>query len=229
MVGEIQYVNIKEILSRVARHPMLLDITLEEVIQYTLDFMAIFRLSKFYSDREATVDIKQYRGVLPCGYIAINQVMDLKSKKCLRAMTDTFMPDDNRYKERNELAFKTQGNIIYTSFKEGKVLVSYKGIALDKDGLPLLIDDPLFLDCLELYIKRKKLSILFDMGKVSLNVKKNVDQEYMWRAGQLQAAYTIPSVSEFDSIMRMWGSLMPNKVDFDNGFKNFNREYIRRH
>ena len=65
------------------------------------------------------------------------------------------------------MSFKTQGQVLYVSFKTGDVSVSYKSIPVDKDGLPLLIDNSVFLRALEAYIKREVFTILFDMGKIT--------------------------------------------------------------
>lgn len=231
MIKEIKYIKINEILSRVTRHPMLKDTTLEEVIQYVIDFMGILGLPKFFEDREARVKINEYRGVLPCDYVSINQVKDWSTRTCLRHMSDTFMPSDENYPKelKFEGAFKTQGNVIFTSFKKGDLLVSYKAIPVDENGYPLLIDDSNFLDALELFIKQKKFTMLFDMGQVNATVMKNTQQEYDWAVSRLQSKFTIPSTSEMETITRMWGTLFNNRTRFDNGFKDFNREYIRQH
>ena len=87
-------------------------------------------------------------------------------------MTDNFSPREMKSNTTNhvihqEYTFKTQGQIIYTSFKTGNILVSYKAIPIDKDGFPLLIDNSAFLRALELYIKREIFTILFDENKIS--------------------------------------------------------------
>lgn len=224
MVKEYQYINIREALNRVLRHPMLQDVTLEQAIQYTIDFIGIFGLPKFYQDKEEIVHIEDYRGMLPCDLSSIIQVKDCNSKICLRSMTDNFSSKDN---DSIELTFKTQGNIIYTSFKEGDILVAYKAIPIDKDGLPLLIDNPIFLKALEAYIKREAFTILFDMGKISAAVLQNTQQQYAWLAGQLNSEFLMPSVSEMESIKRSWCSLL-QRDSFRDGFKNNgNQEYIK--
>lgn len=232
MVNEIRYVSIKEILSRLTRHPKLRDITLEEVIQYVIDFIGVFGMPKFYEDKNVQIQIKNYRGVLPCDYISIIQVEDDKTKHCLRAMTDTFFPNDKNYKKEREFtepAFKTQGNVIFTTIKDCVINVAYKAIKVDKDGLPLLIDNPIYLKTLELYIKKEKFTILYDCNEINANIMQNVQQEYAFRAGQLQGEFTVPSISEMESITRMWNTLIPDTTKFDNRFKNYDREYIRRH
>ena len=138
MNNNIQYVNIKEILSRLLRHPLLQSLDLEAVIQYTIDFIGIFGLPCMYEDKEVIIPIEKFRGVLPCDLISINQVMETCSGICLRSMTDTFLPTKDKYSK--ELTFKSRGRILFTSFENGEVKVSYKAIPTDDEGLPLLIE-----------------------------------------------------------------------------------------
>lgn len=233
MISEISYINIREALSRVLRHPLLQDMTLEQAVQYTIDFIGIFGLSKLYQDKEEVLHIEDYRCLLPCDLISINQIKECKTGVCLRSMTDNFMPREHYdksagYKIPQELSFKTQGQVLYVSFKTGDVSVSYKAIPVDKDGFPLLIDNPVFLKALEAYIKREVFTILFDMGKIAPVVLQNTQQQYAWLAGQLQSEFTIPSISEMESIKRSWCTLLQRTSEFNNGFKNNgDQEYIR--
>lgn len=147
MVKEYNYINIREALSRVMRHPLLQDVTLESAVQYTLDFIGIFGMPKLYQDKEEIVHIEEFRAKLPCDLISINQIKECKSGVCLRYMTDNFMPREHYdknvgYKVPQELTFKTQGQVLYVSFKTGDVSISYKSIPVDKDRFPLLIDNP---------------------------------------------------------------------------------------
>lgn len=233
MVKEYSYINIREALSRVLRHPLLQDLTLEQAVQYTVDFLGIFGMPKLYQDKEEVLHIEDFRAKLPCDLISINQIKECKTGVCLRSMTDNFMPrehyDKNAgYKIPQELSFKTQGQVLYVSFKTGDVSVSYKSIPVDKDGLPLLIDNSVFLRALEAYIKREVFTILFDMGKITPAVLQNTQQQYAFLAGQLQSEFTIPSISEMESISRMWNTLIQRTSEFNNGFSSLgNKEYIK--
>ena len=233
MVKEYNYVSIKEILSRILRHPLLQDVTLEQAVQHTIDFLGVFGMPKLFEDREETIHIEDFRGRLPCNCIQINQIKECKSGVCLRYMTDNFMPreyyDKNiGYKVPQELTFKTQGQVLYVSFKTGDVSISYKSIPVDKDGFPLLIDNPVFLKALEAYIKREVFTILFDMGKIQAAVLQNAQQQYAWLAGTLQSEFTIPSISEMESIKRSWCTLIQRTSSFNDGFRNNgNQEYLK--
>lgn len=226
MWSEFRYINIREVLSRVMRHPLMSSITLEYAIQYTLDFIGIMGLPKVYEDKRAVVKIEMFRGVLPCDCVMINQVRDCKSGVCLRAMTDNF-PGTHK-EDKGELSFKTQGAVIYTSFKKGEIEISYKGIHVDDEGLPMLPDNAVFLKALEAYIKKEWFTVLFDLGKVQLASLQNTQQQYAWLAGQLQSEFTIPSVSEMESFKRSWCTLIQRTTSFNDGFKNNgNQEYIK--
>jgi hypothetical protein len=225
MIKECNYISIREILSRVLRHPLLQDVTLEQAVQYTLDFISIFGMPRLYEDKEIELHIEDYRTMLPTDLISIIQVKEKESNRCLRSMTDNFISKDS-----NEPTFKTQGQVLFTTFKTGDVCVAYKAIPVDECGYPLLIDNPVFLKTLESYIKREVFTILFDMGKINGNVLQNTQQQYAWLAGQLQSEFTIPSVSEMESIKNSWCTLIQRTHEFDNGFSSLGRrENIKLH
>ena len=225
MVKEYNYISIREVLSRVLRHPLLQDVTLEQAVQYTLDFIGIFGMPRLYEDKEVELHIEDYRTMLPTDLISIIQVKEKESGRCLRSMTDSFISNDS-----SEPTFKTQGQVLFTTFKTGDVCVAYKAIPVDECGYPLLIDNPVFLKTLESYMKREVFTILFDMGKINGNVLQNTQQQYAWLAGQLQSEFTIPSVSEMESIKNSWCTLIQRTHEFDNGFSSLGRrENIKLH
>ena len=224
MIKEIQYINIRRIMDELNKHPLLSDITLEQVVSYLVTFINIFGIPKLYQDKETLVKIEQYRGLLPCDLISINQVMDCKTKLCLRSSTNTFTNCDSKY------TFRVQGRAIITSLQEGEILVSYKSIPIDEDGFPLLIDNSVFIEALKEYIKKEYFSILFDLGKLNQAVLQHTEQRYAWLAGQLRSEFTIPSISEMESIKNMWTRPIQNNNEFYTGFKNLgNQEPLKVH
>lgn len=227
MVDNLEYTSIREVLSRILRHPMLQDLGLEAAIQYSIDFIRIMGLPSVFEEKEATVDIEDYRGPLPCDLVSIIQVRDYKTKNFLRGMTDTFNGSSDAI--QSFPSFKTQGRLIYTSFKEGRVDIAYRAIKVDSEGLPMIPEDPVFLRALELYIKKQQFTILFDCGKLpSAAILQNTQQEYAFAAGQCQNKFTIPSISEMQSITGMLHQLIPQIDEFNRGFKTTgDREFIR--
>lgn len=256
MVTNIQYTNIRRVLDDITDHPLLRDVTLEQVIRHTIRFISLHGYPQLYQDKIDTVDIKDFRGLLPCDLISIIQVKDLKTDVCLRSMTDTFTPGlrpkpdmRNQPKDllnnlkplvdtyippiqeyREEPSFKTQGRIIFTSFPEGRVEVAYKAIPVDEDGFPLLIDNETYLNALEAYIKVKVFTVKFDTGKIQAGVLSNAQSEYAWAAHLLQSEMITPSMAEMESMTRYLNTFIKPVRQFDNGFKDLgNREYLRKH
>lgn len=257
MVNEIQYTSIKRVLDNITEHPMLSDVTLDQAVRYTIRFIALHGYNKLYQNKIEDIDIKEFRGLLPCDLIRILQVKDLKTNVCLRAMTDNFAkgmqpntpppPPEHKDLTNNirpmkdwyippilkyceEPSFKTQGRVIFTSFPEGTVQISYEAIPVDEDGYPLLIDNEVYLAALEAFIKERIFTYKFDEGKIAAGVLQNAKSDYAWYAHQLKSEMTLPSVSEFEAISRSLTALVPRMREFDNGFKHAgDREYIRRH
>lgn len=246
MVKEIRYTSIRRVLDALHDHPMMADLTLEQAVRYAVRFIGIHGYTKLYQDKEAYVDIHEFRGLLPCDLISITQVKDDCSGICLRSMTDTFtsglVPPSSHSPHphmpyippkapgHGEPTFKTQGRVIFTSFPEGKVHIAYKAIPVDEDGFPLLIDNENYLACLEAYIKKQIFTVKFDQGKISAGVLQNAQTDYAWLAGQLQSEFTIPSMSEMQSITNYITSILPSMKNFDNSFRHLgDREYIKKH
>lgn len=202
------------------------NLTLEAAIQFLTDFLGIMGLPTTYIDTIEEVSIKEYRGLLPCNLISINQVRWKEQNIYLRSMTDLF--NGSYSKENGEATFKTQGRVIFTSFKEGTLEISYKSIPVDNEGYPLLPDEPNFLRALELYIKKQWFTILFDIGKITPAVLQNTQQEYYAAAGACNNSFLIPSVSEMESIKGLMNQIIPRFNEFNHGFKHLgNKEHLR--
>ena len=228
MNTEYQYVSIRNILSRVARHPLLQDIDLEAGIQYTIDFLGIVGVPAMFEDRQECVDIHNFRGELPCDIVQVVQIRDEKTKLPLTYMTDSFNKNSRPIPSR--ATFKTQNRTITTSFPEGTVLVSYKAVKTDGDGLPMLPDDATFLRALEAYIKLTRFTVLFDTGKIKGDVLSKAEQDYTWAVGKCANRFKMPSHSEMQSIVNMMTRMIPSTSEFYAGFKGMgDKEFYKVH
>ena len=217
MVNELQYVSLREILSRVTRHAMLQDVDLEAVIQYTLEFFGLVGVPQIYEDKLAKIDIHNYRAELPCDIVRINQVRDERTKLALRSMTDSFNTE-SRFLPGGA-SFKTQNRIIMTSFPEGTVLVSYKAVHTDADNLPMLPDDQVFLLALEAYIKMRVFEVKYDQDKIRRDVFEHAERQYYALSAKTINRFKMPSQSEMQTITGLMHRMIPSMNEFENGFK----------
>ena len=171
------------------------------------------------------LEIKNYRGELPCDLISVIQVKDTKDNVALPYISGTFFRP-NSY----ERAFKTQGNFIFTTFKDGKLEVVYQAVPVDEEEYPLILDNEKYKNALSLFIKLDRFTKYFDTGKISQAVLQNTQQEYSWAAGQLSNELKMPSYSEWENISNAHNQLLQKTNEFKKGFETTGlQEHYKRH
>lgn len=229
----IRYISLHEILDNVLAHPLLKDVSFERAVNHAVHFMRIVGCPPIFTEETAVVDIEDYRGVLPCNLESIIQVRT--TGECghhhgiFRYTTDSFHMSDHKHPS-HDLTYKVQGNVIYTSIKEGKIEIAYRSFAVDSEGYPLIPDDSSFIRALELYIKKYQFTILFDTGKITPQVFNQVLQDYSWAVAQAQTSLIKPSIDEMQAITASLNTLLPRIHDHSQGFINLGtQEKIRSH
>ena len=216
------YTNIRLILDKIMRHPLMRDISLETAVDYTVDFMKIVGVPSMFMEKTEIVEVKNYRAKLPCDYYQMIQVRKINGP-AFRYSSDSFHMSeckDNNKRDLADLTYKIQGNLIYTSIEEGEIELSYEAIATDSEGYPLLPDNSSFTRALELYIKKQWFTILFDLGKINPNVLQNVQQEYAWAVGDCQTEFNRLSIDKAESFYNSWRTLLLRDTEHRTGFLN---------
>lgn len=212
-----RYISIKEVLDNLLDNPLLQDLTLERVVNYTVDFIRKVGMPKAYIDKVAKLEVDEYRALLPCDFHKMIQVRT--DNQVFRSSTDSFhMSDDKR--ESYDLTYKIQGQVIYTSMKEGSIEIAYQAIPVDCDGYPMIADNSSFREALELYITKKRYKVLFDTGKIKSDVYSSTCQDYAFAVGQAQTSLIMPSIDEMESITNLWNTLIPRVTEHRMGFIN---------
>lgn len=232
----VKYISIRQIIDDLLDHPLLQDLTLERAVNYAVHFIQIVGVPNEFEEKTALIDIKDYRGCLPCDYYDMIQVRTYNEgehcPKVFRYASDSFHYSPNKEPNKDldtwDLTYKLQNNAIYTSLKEGVIEIAYHAIKVDKEGYPMIPENSSFIQALELYIKKKVFTILFDQGKINNAVLQNTQQEYAWYVAQARSDMSIPSISEMESIKNSWCTLLQRTTEFNKGFKSNGRtEYIR--
>lgn len=218
----MNYTNIKLIMDRLTRHPLMSDINFETVVDLAVDFIRIVGTPPSFLEKTAEVEIKDYRGELPCDFYEMIQVRTMKHpnehQHTFRYSTDSFHLSPHKPKW-SDLTYKLQGSCIFTSVPDGKVEIAYKAMPIDEEGYPLIPDNSSFSRALELYIKLQWFTIQFDLGKISSQVLANTQQQYAWAVGQAQTDLIRPSLDQMEAISNMWNKLLPDATaDHKHGF-----------
>lgn len=215
------YISIRQILDDLLAHPLLRGLSLERAVDYAVHFIRIVGMPKLFEEKVEVLKINNYRALLPNDYYNIIEVREAKNNTILKHSTDSFHMTEEKY---NNNSYKIQGNIIYTSLRDGELEVSYKALLVDEYGYPLIPDNSSFIKALELYIKKQYFTILFDLGKINIQVLNNTQQEYAWYVGQCQSDLVRPTLDEMKSITNMWNNIVINKKY--NNDTPIQREYI---
>lgn len=226
-----KYISIKEVLDNILEHPMLSDVSFERVVNHCIHFMRIVGCPRMFEEKTALIDIENYRGVIPCDFNDIIQVRThsncSNNYKVFRHTTDSFHMSENK-QDSFDLTYKIQGNVIFTSIKEGTIEIAYNAFAVDSEGYPLIPDNSSFIRALELYIKKKCFTILFDMGKISQQVLNQTLQDYAWAVGQAQSDLIRPTIDQMQAITNLLNTLIPRVSEHRNGFVNHgSAEFIK--
>ena len=227
-------------MDKLTRHPLLQDISFETVVDYAVDFIRIVGTPPSFIEKTTDIDIKEYRGVLPCDFYQVVQVRDMnhpnESHPAFRHTTDSFhmsnhREGEHRHNNHRGLTYKIQGGMIITSVPDGKIEMAYMAMPIDEEGYPLIPDNSSYSRALELYIKLQWFTILFDTGKISAQVLSNTQQQYAWAVGQAQTDLIRPTIDQMEAISNMWNKLLPDTTkDHQNGYLHEGtREHIITH
>lgn len=217
-----EYISIRQIIDNLMDSPLLQDLTLERAVNYAVRFIQIVGMPSIFEDKIAKIKIDNYRGQLPDDYYEIVQVRIVGSNNTygmLRYSTDSFHSSEDKV-ERGDLTYKLQGNCIFTSIKEGTLEVAYRAIKTDEEGFPLIPANGTFETALELFIKKKHLTIQFELGKIQSQVLQHIEQEYAWAVGQAQSDLVRPTIDQMQSFTNSWNTLIQRTNEHSTGFKN---------
>lgn len=214
-----RYINIRIILDRIMRHPLLQSLSLETVVDYTVDFMRIVGVPRMFGDKTELIEIIEHRGKLPCDWYETIQVKDTKSCKCLRYASDTFHLSKNAPKPADS-TFTIQGDLLYTSIKSSVLEMSYRAILVDEEGYPMVPENSVFYRALEAYIKKQHFTILFDLSKITSQSFQQAQQDYAWAVGACETEFNKLDLSKAENLFNSFRTLIIRDSEFSRGFTN---------
>lgn len=238
----IQTTNIRRIVDRLMRHPMMRDLAFEAAVEHTVDFLELMATPAIYDEKTAIVKVDDWKGQLPCDFHEMIQVRMAgpQRKKCWCPCTERLMNPTYRYSGNSfhmskrkpnefltgEFTYKLQGMTIFTSTKDADVEIAYRAFATDDEGYPLLPDNAVFLLGLENYIKLQHFTTKFELGELPLPVLQNAQQEYDWAAGRAQSEFSRLSLDQAQTLFNSFKTLLPRNHEHWRGFAtNGAREY----
>jgi len=225
---EHRSINIKQLIDKVRRHPMMADLSMEAIVDYAVDFLQIVGLPTAFMENTAVVEIKNYKGELPSDYMEMVQVRTTTNPVVYyRYTSDTFHKSSNKVHSA-PYTYKVQGNYIFTSEKDTTIEIAYLAIETDECGLPVLPDNAKFIRAIEAYIKYKHFTVLFDCGKITGNILEKADQEYCWAVGACQSEFNRLTLDKAETVLNILNNIFSPTDLHSNGYANMGDKVIIR-
>jgi hypothetical protein len=109
----------------------------------------------------------------------------------------------------DDATYRLNDNFIFTSFKEGRVLIAYKALPIDENGFPLVPDDEKFKLALQWYVTMKLDYILWRQGDITDKVFNYSEQQWAWYCGGAGNRAKIPSIDKMESWKNQMLHLIP--------------------
>ena len=216
-----QQQSIKVIFDKIMRHPLLQDLSIETIVDYSIDFMRIVGVPSIFEEKVEKAEVINYRSSLPCDYYQMIQIRALDPNHNIlgtfRYSSDSFHMSDTK-PEYADYSYKVQGNIIYLSVPNGLIEIAYQAIPIDSDGYPLIPDNSSFTRALEAYIKKQHFTILFDLGKIGNGPLAQIQQDYAWAVGDCQSEFNRLTIDKAESFYNSWRTLIIRSSEHRTGF-----------
>lgn len=134
----------------------------------------------------------------------------VKTEKTIKISSDINTPFNNK--------FEINQGYIHTSIRTGYIVLSYLGMPIDNEGLPLIPDTEDYKDAIFWYNVTKYLYPLYLKNKISEN--KYIDAKVSWGAARKRAYGNsiMPDTHELEVIKNNWLRLLPTINEFRNSF-----------
>lgn len=218
-------ISIKQIMDDILDHPMLQELSFERAINYAVEFIRLVGMPTAFENKVELLQVEEYATVIPDGCYQIVSIKKEGSDITLNSSTSVY---GNSKTNTAIPSYTIRGNQIHTSFKEGTLELSYLGLPTDDEGFPTIPEVASYIRALELYIKKKWFTILFDLGKLNVGIYNNIKQEYAFAVGQAQNELIMPSLDEMEAFTNMWNSLLPRRSPNKTGFSTLGSREIKR-
>ncbi len=214
-------VPLTELASRLTRHPLMQDMDMDTVIQYTVDFIRLIGHPNLYHSDVLEIGYTDYMCLLPEDCMEIITIVD--KERNVPYVPSTSLSNSPASAETTYV-YKNQGRRLVLSKKEGTIKIAYRRIYTDESSGDLMLPDVTpFIQGLEAYIKLKYFEVLYEIGKLRGDILQNAQQQYAFKVGQATNAFMIPDVQEMENITRMWNSMLTDNKAYHKHFDQLSR------
>lgn len=174
-------------------------------------------------NHQEPVIVENYIGLLPEDLYLIKGVREYYYKIPFRESNYIYHTSLNDAQlEQNlkkEQTYYINNGVIHTSIKDCVLEISYDAFPIDNDGLPLIPDEPAFIEAIIAYISYNLARMAFIQDKITDNKFRYYEQEWIIYANSAKNRMNIPSYDAAQTLMNQSTRLIKSKNYHNWGFK----------
>ena len=221
-----------------------------DIIEWCAEALDFIHVYPQYTVKPAELTIVNYKAELPCDYIQMQAIYH--DGYSLRYSSNIFGPQDQTYspyyltpysynqKKIENVVFVDPEKINYfgnrnsvllengyikSSFKEGKITISYMAMVMDCDGYPMVPDNVSFTEALYWFCTYKYLYPKALNNEINSKFYEDAYNKWQYYCNQAGAEAMMPDLVTLENIKRAFISLKPTLNRADNFYNGLNKNY----
>jgi len=218
------FTSIHEIINEVFNIFDTEDIAFSTLVESAANGLLLIGSFSYTEDKTASIEICDYRGVVPCDVLYINQTKNEKGI-AMKYATDSFHIHNSNspdlYK-KSKYSYTINGDHIFASFKEGHVIMNYRSMPVDDKGYPLIPNDIKFREAIKYHLMYTIAQKLFYKGKITENVYRDIEVNRNWYIGGAQARDKMLSHDQMESLSNQFTRLIQDSSAFEDFYASDN-------
>lgn len=219
-------VSLKEILWRVASHPLMKDLNEDDAAMYAIEALRLLGTPLIFLNKltNPPIEICNHKAALPDDLLQIRGVKESDSNIAFKYSSDIYHSDQcaedfGPCEYREDYTYIVQNNVIITSKKEVTITISYKGLATDNEGYPMIPDVQEVKEAVRYHIMYSHLEGLYDIGKITDKAFNRIEQNAQWYMGSAQSSTVLQGLDHLETTMNAINRLLINTTSHSRGFR----------
>lgn len=192
--------------------------------------MMIGAYAQFEEDQKC-VEVCNHEAQLPCGFYKLIE-MNYDGKPIMwssNTMASLYGCEGCKIPSccTSEYFYITESHI-KTSFKEGKLCMTYLAIPTDEDGYPMIPDDVYYDKALKAYCTYMLDRIEFRKGKLPEAAYRDSEKDHLFYINSARGAANMPNLQQLERLKNVWVRMIPQQNEFNKNFRNTGTQERRR-
>jgi hypothetical protein len=227
-----KYVSVYEIIEGVYRDSGIQEeLDIWDVIEWAGEALELIGAGVSYVELIGELCVSGHKVKLPCNFHSLEQIsyngiplplcsgtfgaISTNSGNATKNVIDGKEVDATNFpltdsENKNGNCYYINDNFIVTSFDKGCLLVSFRGINVDKEGFPMIPDNVSYKKAVKAYIQTMVDRIWWRRGSLQEAVFRDSQRDWEWYVKQARGSASMPNLDQMENIKNQWVKLKPN-------------------